>query len=168
MSVLKSGSSRPCVLLCWQVSRKRAGVNPGDGPSEKRSASTAQLTCETCHTTFKSAQALREHSKFAHLEVSCPICGKKFTSNSKSATRRLTLHLPVCQLSNVRHKCLFLGCDQRFRTKVELHHHEKECDKPKVFKCPFCDFIHRDKSALGRHKNQNCAHNPKIIQQPSS
>ena len=133
------------------------------GRQSKPAASELGLACETCHVTFKNVSGLREHSKSAHAEVVCPVCGKKFTGIvcGNSATRRLTLHLPNCKLRSVRHKCCGQGCGQGFRTRVELKIHEKQCDKPKLFKCRYCDFTHEDKSALGRHRNKKCSNNPK-------
>lgn len=86
--------------------------------------------------------------------MSCPTCGKAFTTLSKYRAHK-TYHKKACSLA-----CSY--CDKQFRLKGDLIRHERVHTGERPYKCRYCDKRYKRTSTRRIHETSHMKHLPPL------
>uniref|UniRef100_A0A1Q3EYT7 C2H2-type domain-containing protein n=1 Tax=Culex tarsalis TaxID=7177 RepID=A0A1Q3EYT7_CULTA len=161
-------------------SRRKRKANPKD----TRQGPRREMQCSFCGESFKGRNALKEHKKAVHPDLTgksgpfiCELCGKKYATASSLVVHR-GKHAEYqrfkcdecpkaftyrCYLDNhkraehLRERLICQKCGKLFKYQQDLKVHTRQHEDEKPFKCDICTSSFRFPSALRCHKARHVA-----------
>ena len=111
--------------------------------------------CDECDKLFDTKHNLSRHKKVQHTNsfsgLICDKCGKEFKIKDHLESHMKSVH----HIYNITKEETIKKCDKcdiDFEVPEEFNDHLKQClDKPKNFKCKFCDTCWVSHLSLGQH-----------------
>ena len=113
---------------------------------QKHHEIAANFQCFKCKITFSSQKGFDKHMSFVNHDVICPICDRKFASDT-IIRRHLKTHLKSDDSNNT--VCTF--CDKTFKSEFYLKSHKLIHTGDLPFGCDKCNARFNRKDKLKRH-----------------